>query len=161
MGTITGIVTAVPLDWFILGGLLILLSLDSLRSGIGRAAALAVALPIGYLLYSLVGSAAFVSTMGILASPLSQAITFGVLVILSYFMARRMGLDFIDGGMGEPIQALIASAAAVVILAVIWLQIPALDSVWTFGAQLKAIFAESFRLWWLLGAYVALAFARG
>jgi len=162
MEAITSVFTVVPLDYFVLGGIVLVIALDSLRSGIGRACALAVALPVSMLLYSLLDKAALLSSVGALfATPLAQALTFAVILALSYLLARRMGLEFVDGGMGEPIQSLIAGVAIAMIFVVIWLQLPALESLWHFNTQVSAVFAEPFRLWWLLGAYAALAFARG
>ncbi len=162
METVTSFFSSVPLDYFILGGIVLFIALDSLRSGIGRACAIAVALPLSMLLYPLLKSAILLGSATFLfATPISQALTFGGVLVLSYFLARRMGLEFIDGGMGEPIQAIIAGISIAIIFTVIWLQLPALDTLWHFNDQITALFAEKFRLWWLFGAYAALTFARG
>ena len=161
MGNIAGFIQAVPIDWFILGGILVLVGLDTLRCGIGRACALAVALPLALFLHSLIDSAAFLGGVGFFASSTGSVGVFAALLIASYILVRRMGLDYIDGGMGQPVQALLAGAAVTAIFAVVWLQLPLFDSLWHFDTQVSAIFAEQFRLFWLLGAYAALAFARG
>lgn len=161
MEIITAFFTSVPIDWFILGGILVLVGLDTLRSGIGRACALAVSLPLALFLHSLIDSTAFLGTMGFLSSPSGSVGVFAALLIASYILVRRMGLDYIDGGMGQPVQALLAGVAVTAIFAIVWQELPLLDSLWHFDTQVSAIFAEQFRLFWLLGAYVALAFARG
>lgn len=154
--------SGIPLDYVILGGIVLVIALDSLRSGIGRACAIAVALPLTMLLYPLLKSGVLTSSATFLfETPLSQALTFGALLIVSYFLARRMGLEFIDGGMGEPIQAIIAGISIAIIFTVIWIQLPALDTLWHFSDQITSLFTEKFRLWWLLASYAALAFARG
>ena len=162
MGSITGFLSTVPFDYIVLGGIVVVIGADSIRSGVGRACALAAALPIALLLYSLLGKALLIGTIAALtASAISQTITFGVIVVLAYLLVRRMGLEYLDGGMGEPIQAVLAGGAVAVVFAVVWLQLPALNSFWHFKPQISALFAESYRLWWLIGAYTALAFARG
>lgn len=161
MGNITGIFSAVPLDWFIIGGILILVAFDSLRSGIGRAAAFAVALPLALTLAGFAAKAVPLASVSILSSKSGAAGLFAILIILAYFLVRRMGLEFLDGGMGQPIQAILAGAALAVICAIVWLEADALNAYWQFGPQVQSLFSEGFRLWWLLGAYAALAFARG
>ena len=162
MGTLTSVFHSLPLDWVILGGIVVVIGIDSLRSGVGRACALAAALPIALLLHSLLTKAALIGSLGVLSgSTLAQALTFGGIVLLSYVLVRRMGLEYLDGGMGEPIQAVLAGGAVAILFNIIWLQVPALDTLWHVGPQIQAVFAENFRLWWLLGAYAALAFARG
>ena len=154
--------TLVPLEWFIFGGIALVLAADTLRAGMGRDAALSVALPLSLVLHSFLKSAAIIGSIGALSgSTMIQAAIFVVLLALSYFMVRRMGLDFLDGGMGQPIQAILVGVATAVIVAVVWLQVPVLSQILPFGNQTRAIFAEQFRLWWLLGSYLALAFARG
>ncbi len=162
METVTGLFASVPVDFFILGGIVLVLAVDSMRSGIGRAAALAVALPLGLLLYSLVSKAVVLKDIEFLtSSSLVQAGTLAVIIVLSYLLVRRMGLEYVDGGLGEPVQSTLAAAAVSVIFAVVWLQMPALSDIWQFGPKIETVFSEAFRLPWLIGAYAALAFARG
>jgi hypothetical protein len=161
MDAVTGIFATVPLDWFILGGILIVIALDTLRSGLGRAVALSIALVGAVVLHALIGKTIFVGSLDALSSPMIQGVVFGVIVVALFFLIRRMGLDYVESGMGEPIQAILAGAATAIVLAVIWLQIPELNALWQLGSQAQAIFAEQFRLFWLLGAFAALAFARG
>ncbi len=151
--------SAMPMDWLILGGLVILIALDSLRSGIGRALTIVLALPLAYFLFTLV-PASVIGGGELLASPASQAGMFGVLFVAMFFLVRRMGLDYMDSGAGEPLQALISGGAVAVIVACIWLQVPVLSDFWALSDQLSAVFDESFRLFWLAGSYGALAFAR-
>ncbi|OGG60010.1 hypothetical protein A2765_00910 [Candidatus Kaiserbacteria bacterium RIFCSPHIGHO2_01_FULL_56_24] len=160
--SVTGFFTGIPLDWIILGVLVILIALDSLRSGIGRACAIALALPVAVLLYSLVEKTAVLGTVSALsATPMAQAITFGVIAVVCYLLVRRMALEYVESGTGEPIQALLAGGATTIVFIIAWEQVPALQSLWHMSDRVNAIFSESYRLIWLLGAYVGLAFARG
>lgn len=160
--SVTGIFTGIPIDWIILGVLGVIVAIDSLRSGIGRACAMALALPVAVLLYSLVEKTAVLGTVSALSStPMAQAITFAVIAVVCYLLVRRMALEYVESGTGEPVQALLAGAAATVVFIIAWQQVPALQSLWHLSPQVSAIFSESYRLIWLLGAYLALAFARG
>ena len=162
LDAITRLFTGIPFDWLILGGLAVLLALDSLRSGIGRACAIALALPIAAFLFSFVEKTAVLSGIGTLsASPAAESATFGVVFIACYFIVRRMALEYVESGTGEPIQALLAGVAATIVVVIVWLQIPALSELWQLNDSIQAFFSESYRLLWLLGAYSALAFARG
>lgn len=88
METITGVFAAVPLDYFLLGGISVVVAIDTLRSGIGRAAALAVALPVALLLHSLLGTAAFIGTIAQSDSGVMQAAVFGAILALSYLLVQ-------------------------------------------------------------------------
>ncbi len=161
MGTLAGIFQAVPLDYFVLGGIVVLFGLDALRSGIGRAAAVAIALPLASLLTTFATKAIPLAGVSAIQNGIGATALFAALFVLAYLLVRRMGLNFLDGGMGQPIQAVLSGFAIAAIFAVIWVQSDVLNTYWQFGPQLQSIFAEQFRLWWLLGSYAALAFARG
>ncbi len=159
MDAVTGIFSAVPFDYVVLGGVFLALALDSLRNGIGRAAAFAVALPLAVMIHSLLSSAAFVG--GIVEDDVVGIGVFGIVIAMMYLLVRRIGLDFLDGGIGQPMQAIIASAAATIVCAVVWLHADSLHTLWNFNDSIQALFAERWRFFWLIGAYAALAFARG
>jgi hypothetical protein len=162
LGAVSGALSGIPYDWFALGGLLVLIAVDSLRSGIGRACAIALSLPLAAFLYSLLGQTAFIANVAILnSSAVAQLATFGVLFVVTYLVVRRMALEYIDSGTGEPVQALLASAAATAVLAVVWLLLPMTAEVWQVSGKVQAIFSAQYGLIWLLGSYLALAFARG
>lgn len=158
MDAVRGLFDSVPLDFFFLGGLALIIALDTLRSGTGRASAIAAALPAAALLFSLSSNAPVLGTA--LSSGMAEAALFLALAVLMYFALRRMGLEFL-GGMGQPVQAALAGVATTAVVAVVWMHVPSLEAFWEFGPQLQAVFAEEFRLFWLLGAFAALAFARG
>ena len=153
--------TGLPMDRIILGVIVIVIALDSLRSGIGRAISLSIAMPMGLFLYSLADTAVLNWAGGLFSTPFMQAAVFGAIVVGMYLLVRRMGLEYVDSGMGAPVQALLAGAAVTVVFACIWLHEPALGDIWTLSPQVQMVFSEAYRLWWLLGAYIALAFARG
>lgn len=162
MSSVTGIFTGIPYDWLGLGLFLILVALDSLRSGIGRACAIALALPMATMFYTLLPSTIGIGALSVLnESPKMQLITFAVLAFMTYLAIRRIALEYIESGTGEPVQALLAGTAASIVLIVVWLILPMTGEIWQLNPKIQAVFAEQYRLIWIFGSYVALAFARG
>lgn len=159
MDVLGGVFQAVPLDYFFLGGIALVVALDAMRSGIGRAAALVVALTSALFFSSLLQDTAFIGKM--VTSPIVKIIAFVALVAANYFFLRRMGLEYLSGGIGQPLQSALAGVATAAVCMVIWLSVPGLSDYWEFGNAIQALFSEQFRLLWLLGAFGALAFARG
>lgn len=148
-----------PTDWIVLGAVAALLSLDALRSGPARAATLALALPAALLLQHMLSIAAYLGPIVAgFGSSMKDIIVFAVIIVFLYVVVHRIVFSFSDSG--GPLPALIGGVAATIVLVVVWLQVPALDSLWHFGAQVEAVFAGSYRFWWLLVAYAGLAFAR-
>src|SRR3989344_81348 len=162
LDAVTGVFTGIPYDWLALGGLIVIVALDSLCSGIGRACAIALSLPLATVLYALVEQTAVVGNLALLdSSSVAKLATFGVIAIATYLLVRRIAMEYVESGTGEPIQALLAGGAATAVLVVVWLQLPFSGDVWQVSGKVQAIFAEQYRLIWLLGSYLALAFARG
>ncbi len=151
---------SIPTDWIILGGLALAAALSAVRSGSERICTLALALPGAVLLLSALPTAAILGPIAKqFSTPVLQAALFGVLLAVMYMLVSRIGLSY-NGGSGQTIQAGIAGLAFVVILVTISLATPALGSIWTFGPQVQGVFGETYRLWWLIGGYAALAFSR-
>lgn len=159
MDILEGVFKSVPLDYFFLGGIALVLALDAMRSGIGRAAALVVALTSALFFSSLLSDTVFIGAT--IETPILQIVAFVALVAVNYFFLRRMGLEYLSGGIGQPLQSALAGVATAAVCAVIWLSVPGLSDYWEFGNGVRALFSEQFRLLWLLGAFGALAFARG
>ncbi|MEY4747384.1 MAG: hypothetical protein RLZZ416_433 [Candidatus Parcubacteria bacterium] len=148
-----------PTDWFIVAGVAGLLAFDALRNGPARAATLALVLPTALMLEQLLAKAAYIGPMlaGFVSAYKELAI-FGAMFVLLYFVIHRIVFTFADSG--GPLPALIAGLCGAIVLIIVWLQIPQLTALWHFGPQVQAVFAESYRFWWLLVAYAGLAFAR-
>lgn len=159
METISSVFENVPLDYLVVGGIALVIALDALRGGIGRAVAIAIALPLALLLSALAKEAAFLGD--VVATPLTSALTLGVFAALLYILVRRAGFDFLDGGSGHPLQAAITGVSVAIIATVVWLEADSVQFLWSVGPHLETVFAEQFRLFWLVGSFVALAFVRG
>lgn len=148
-----------PTDWIIIGAAVALIALDALRSGSARAAALALSLPATMLLLNALPKAFLAGPFAAgLKSPTEQLFIFAVIFVALYFATHRIIFTFSDGG--GVIQALIAGLAATIVLVVVWLQVPSLETLWHFGDQVQLVFGEAYRFWWLLVAYLGLAFVR-
>ncbi len=161
MGNATDIFTSVPIDIFGIGAIVLLLGIDAIRNGVGRTAAFSVALPLALFMHSLLSSAFLVGSLSFFtSSPMAVALTLLGFIAVSYHFARRVGLEYVDGGRGL-VQGIFAAVAATALLIVVWLQVPAFDALWHLSDPIRALFAEQYRLWWLLGSYVILVFSRG
>ncbi len=149
-----------PTDWIIIGSFVLILLVDALRVGSGRISTLAIAALISLLVLDTVPSSAFFGSVASqLSTPVLQAVFFGVVYILTYILVRRIFMDYGELH-GQPLQAIFAAIAVTALIVVVWLQVPALTAVWAFGDQVRAVFSESFRFWWILLSLAALAFAK-
>lgn len=157
---LTSTISSVPIDWFIIAGFAVLAAFDVLRNGASRIGAMALALPVTLLLVSTFPSAAFLDALSSqLATPMLEAVLFVALFIALFVLIRRMDLSY-GAEAGLPIAALFAGIAGTAILVVVWLQVPALDTLWQFGPDVRAIFGGQYSFWWLIGSYAAFAFVR-
>ena len=149
-----------PTGWVIIAVLGVIIAFDSFRSGAARAAAISLALPAAMLLHDMLSQAIFAGPF--VAQNSSSAMQIGIFIILAvgmFVLANRMiGVSYGMGG--SFIASILAALATVAIILVVWLSVPTLSSLYDFGAQINAIFAEPFRFWWLLISYALIAFAR-
>lgn len=150
--------SSIPIDWIVIVSFAILIAFDAIRSGAGRACALALSLPTTLFLISELPQAKVLSGItGQFATPALKAILFGIVFAASYILVRRMSSPYRNNN-GASIQAIIAGVATVAIVIVVWLQVPELQSIWHFGSQVQSVFGEAYRFWWVAGAFAALAF---
>lgn len=160
MSTFGNLLANLPADWIAIAAFAILVAFDSLRSGTSRAIALALAMPASILFFSLLQHAAVIGKFTAQFTSLSlQATLFGIVFAGTYILARRMAMRY-SGNEGAVIQSVLAGAATAFVVVVLWLQVPALQSIWHLGAQVQNIFGEIYRFWWILGSYIALAAIR-
>lgn len=150
-----------PTDWIIIGAAAAFIAFDTLRSGGTRASALALALPATLLILEAIPQAIGIGALAKqLSTPVLQVLLFGVLFVALYVLTYRI-IGFFSAASGGPIQALFCGIGATAILVVVWVSMPELSALWQFGPHVQAVFGESYRFWWLLGSYGAIAFARG
>jgi len=159
LGSVSSLTANWPTDWIIVGALVVFIAFDAYRSGSGRATALALALPLTLVLTSALSTAFF---LGPVASQFStttaQAAVFGVVFVALFLMLYRVLYSFSGGGEIGP--AFLCGMSAAAVLIVVWLQVPGLVSLYSFGPQVQSIFGEMYRFWWFAAAYFMLAMAR-
>ena len=152
--------THVPIDWIAMFVFAFLLTFDALRSGSGRASVLAISLPVAAFFASLIPHAYFVGSMVTsLTSPIAQGALFIVIFVVSYILTYRIIYTFGDTSNGF-IFSVLTGISATIATIVAWLQVPALTGLWHFSPLVQAIFGGSFALFWLLAAYIVLAFVQ-
>lgn len=148
----------VPTDWIILFAVALLITLDALRSGASRAIALSLALPITYAVPVVLPKAAF---LGTIIKPMSTGVPGAVIILIvlavTTTLTYRISRDYNSASAS---QAIMAGVAATSLLAVFWLQIPALSALWHFSAPATTIFGAMYSLYILVGGYAVLAAVR-
>jgi hypothetical protein len=149
--------SGIPLDWIVIGAFFIIVLADALRAGSTRAAALSLSLPIAYFLYQMVSQTAL---LGSLTAPFSgeiaQAIIFAVIEAVLFVCCHQMFFSYDRST--SLFSAAIAGFAATAVVLVVWTETPVLQSLWHFGPVVGSIFGASYRFFWLIAAYFALAF---
>lgn len=160
MGSITGLFSGIPVDWLVLGGILVVIAVDALRSGVGRAVAVSIAMPLASVHYSFVEHTVTIGSLPILQLPIAKTALFAFFFITLYFLIRRSSTEYLTSFSG-PTQVILAGAATAVIFMCVWIMEPVLNVWWMPNEMVQAIFSEKFHLFWLLGAYSTLAFAKG
>lgn len=154
--------SGIPYEWIAIGALATILAIDSLRSGIGRAIALALAAPLSVFLFSFFDSALVLKDIVALQqSAVAQVIVLAGLFVACFILLRRLGIEYYESGVREPIQSLLAAVAATAVVTLVWVDTPILMGVYELGSQIQTLFADSYRLWWILGSFATLTFVRG
>jgi hypothetical protein len=145
-------------DWLLIGAVALAMVLYSLWRSSTPAVTIALCAPLTLILSEALPHAQILG-------PVSQqfgtnsAILFLAVFVVLFLLVYRITASFSEGG--GVLEALLAGLSSTAILALVWIQVPALQSLWHFGPQIQNIFGETYRFWWLLVAYAALAFARG
>lgn len=153
-------ISAVPIDAVILIIFAIIVCIDAYRSGTRRAVVFALTAPISLVVYSALLNAALIGvSMQKMAMPSVQAATAGGVFILVYLIIYRLVPPSFNNA-SSPLQAIVASLAASITLALLWVQTPALMALWAPSEMVQMIFGATFRLYWLAGTFLTLAFAR-
>lgn len=157
LDAVTGFFSHVPTDWIIIAVFAIFVGFDTVRSGSGRAVALALSLPAALFLTDTLPHASILTGLTEqFSSPVLKAVLFGIVFVATYLLVRRMSASYRTGS-GEVMQSLMAGTAAIAVVVVVWLQVPELQSVWSFGPQVQAVFGEAYRFWWIALSYTTLA----
>jgi len=154
---VTQSIAHISLDWAIFVGIAALITFDAMRSGSRRALSLSLSFPLAFVALSLASSAAYLPDISSLASMTQALLSLGLVIGISLTLYFAIGRD--AHGVGGFITALLAGLAASTIAVSFWGALP-LGTLWTFGPSVQAIFGESYRFFWLIGALIALMLAR-
>ncbi len=152
--------SGLPVDWVLVGLTAILLVLFTLRAGTRVAFTLALSFPVVAFVLGALSNTAFLSTLTsqLTGSAAHLGLALGVFFLVSILVFRILGSGFVRSAL--PLSALLSGLAATVITVVFLNQILGSNPIWHFGPQVQAIFGSAYRLWWVLGSYMVLAFAR-
>jgi hypothetical protein len=157
---VIGFFAGLPGDWIAIGAFILIAAFDIMRSGAKRVCTLGLALPAAALVFSALSSAVIIGDIaGQLSSPILQGVLFVLTFVVMYILVGSIGISY-GSESGRPLQATLGGIAAAAIVIVIWMGIPVLRDLWSFGPQVQMIFGEAYRFWWLIGSYAALAFSR-
>ncbi len=148
------------MDWVLIGLLAILLVIFTLRAGTRSAVAVSLTFPVLAFALGALPSTAFVAAaIGKPASPLVPLIIAAILFVALFILVSRvLGSGF--SGSALPLAALLTGLATAVVAVVFLNQILGSNAIWHFGPQIRAIFGPAYELFWILGSYAVLAFAR-
>lgn len=143
-------------DMMAAGGAFIVITLLALYAGSAQAVAIGLAAVLAPSVLALAQDAAFVSGLasGATAERMFLIAVFAVLVVLVNMMSR----DILH--MTSPLQAIMAGVGATCLVIMMWVSTPALAEWFVFGSTVTAVFAESFRFWWLMAVFGLFAFSR-
>ncbi len=150
----------IPLGWIVVVIIVLLLSFDAMRSGPGRAVVLAIASPISIFLFEILPQTFLVGKMftALSASFVIAGIALAIYIVI-YLLLHRMTATFSGLSTGL-LNSLLAGISGTIAFIILWLQIPALVSLWNPGSQIDALFGLPYALLWFLGSFLVLAFVR-
>ncbi len=150
----------IPLDWLIIGVFFVLVTIDAIRAGSVRAASLAISFPLSVYLYQLLSQSILISTIDKqFSSNLEQVLIFAILEVVVFVCLHQMLYSF--DAYTSIISAVVCGLAATVAVLSVWTNLPILQSLWHFTPQVQGVFGTSYRFFWLIAAYLALAFIGG
>jgi hypothetical protein len=153
------IFSGVPSDWLVIGCLAIIFIGFTMLRGTTLATALALSSPVAVVLFSQMQSAVLVGALTKqFHDGIAGALIFlGVEIVLLILFVRIVSV-FAESS--APFAGIVAGVSTTVIVLCMWMQVGQLADLWHFSAQTQTIFGPSYACWWLLVAYLGLAFAR-
>ena len=152
--------SGIPLDWIVIGAFFIIVSADALRAGSTRASALSLSFPLAFVLFQMVPQTILLGSLtNSFSNWIEQAVIFAIIEAVLFVCFHQM--FFAYDRYTSLFSAAIAGLAATVAVLVVWTEAPVLQSLWHFGPFIQAVFGSSYKFFWLIAAYFALAFVGG
>jgi hypothetical protein len=156
-GSVSSAFSQIPLDWILVVIFFVVIAADALRAGPVRAGAIAISLPLSALLYQMIPQTVLLSSISSqFPKSFEQALLFAILEIILFVCFNQLLYSFESHS--SLLSAVVCGLCATVVVLVVWTQVPVLQSLWHFDSQIVAIFGASYRFFWLIGSYLALAF---
>ena len=147
----------IPIDWLIIAVFFITVTVDAVRAGSVRACAFALSLPVSFFLFQLIPQTIVLGPLtAAFQSPIEKAVIFLILEVVLFVCVHQMLFSY--DRYSSVFSAVVAGLSATVVVLVIWIQIPALQSLWHFDGQVQTIFGGSYSFLWLIASYLGLAF---
>lgn len=157
LGSAYYVISMVPLDWIVIGAFFVIVAVDALRSGSVRACALALSFPLASILFQITSQTAGIgSVLTQFSGLVAQAVIFLIIEVVVFVCLHRMLMSY--DRYKSFLSATVSGFAATVVVLTIWVQLPSLQSLWHFSPQIQHIFGSSYRFFWIIAAYLALAF---
>lgn len=152
-------ISHIPVDFVVIAVILAVFTIDAMRSGLGRVATFAIALPLTSAVFAFIPHAFILGAMYSQLTHMLQSAAFIALFVVLYFFSYRI-IDTFSISARSFLDAAFASIAATVVFLTIWVATPELSGLWQLQTNVATVFGASYALFWLVGAYGVLAFFR-
>ncbi len=152
--------SSLPRDWLIIAAVALCASVDAWRTGGRYALSVSLGFPIAILLFSMLPHAAFLSGfVAEFSTPTLSAVLFMIVFLGASFLMARISAYW--GASRGPFGAILTTIATIGIIVPLWMSIPALATLLSFGPEVTSIFGGAYQFWIVAASYAGLAVARG
>lgn len=155
---VRGIFSTLPVDVVASVLFATFITVATLRLGASFAISLSLSLIVANALFATLPHTFMLGSMLAGTTPMVASAIFGALVLLLTFVMYRMTATLSDDS-ARPLFAIATGMAATVVVLTMW-QITPLSSLWHFNPMIQGIFGETYRLFWLLLAFISFAFVK-
>ncbi|RJQ34363.1 hypothetical protein C4568_02680 [Candidatus Parcubacteria bacterium] len=147
------------IDVVVLAAVVVAAGLDGIRAGTRRASVFVIAAPLAVVLYEAAFRTAYIGNIVLPLNALLKFALFAAIFVFLYILLYRI----VPASFGTGpvfVQGLFGGLAVAITIAIVWLQVPALVTLYEPSAFLQSIFNASYRALWLLVALILLAIVR-
>ncbi len=153
-------IPALPLDWVVVGLCALFITIYTLRMGVRLALALSLTMPVVVFTLTSIPTTLGLSKLVTLteSAPTELMLAIAVFVFIFFMVFRMLGDNFI--GSAFPLSALCIGIATTALMIVFANEMLGSNPLWHFGPSVQLIFGSTYKLWWVIASYGALAFFR-
>lgn len=160
LAAVQNIFTTLPVDIVAAVLFATAITIDTLRAGASRAIALSLALVVSLVLFDALPATLFLGpALDGLSNPMAQSAIFIGLTLAFAFVIYKMSSTLSDDS-ARPVLAIATGAATTIVVLTVWQMSPELQSLWKFNPMIQSLFDETYRLYWLIFAFIAFAFVK-